>query len=164
MLDNVRCHTLLGDAYRLAQGSSDPSNQNGAVLVDSSHRTALSYGRNELPPGIEGDITDRAWKMANIEHAERSAIYGAARHGHIVENSVLICPWAACTDCARAIVLSGVRLLVVHKDRMDMTPDRWRDSVEAGNKILRAGGVEIQQFSGRIGCGPIIVNGERWEP
>lgn len=167
MLDDVRCHTLLRAAYLMAQGSPDPSNQNGAVLVSECLRHTLGRGRNDFTPGViwtNDLIADRSWKMSHIEHAERAAIFGAGAAGFGTKDSVLVCPWAACTDCARAIVLSGVRLLVVHGDRMAMTPDRWLDSVEAGMRILRAGGVEVQKFQGRIECGPVTVNGEKWEP
>lgn len=75
-----------------------------------------------------------------------------------------MCPWAACSDCARAIAMSGIRKVIVHQQRMDMTPERWKASVEVGLNIIRKCGAVIEYVDAKIGGNPIIVNGELWYP
>lgn len=160
---------ILRRCYELAATSPDPSNQNGAVLVVGYGRNdvVLGEGCNSFTPGVEPTPTklaDRDWRMAHIEHAERVAIYSAVRKGIALIGPTLYCPWAPCSDCAKAIVLMGVRRLVAHKDRLDMTPARWRKSVEIGCSILQLAGVELEMVSGSIGGPPVLVNGELWMP
>jgi hypothetical protein len=47
---------------------------------------------------------------------------------------------------------------------MDMTPDRWKASVDAGLQLLRDCGVELEFYEGHVGAEQIIVNGELWKP
>ena len=166
--ENIKKH--LARCYELAADSPDRSNQNGAVIVNSA--TMLSQGRNEFPPGIEVTeelITNREKKLFYIEHAERNAIFHLLRKlicglCEINGDLIMICPWFACSDCARAIALCGIKKVIGHKERMDMTPDRWKASVDAGLQLLRDCGVELEFYQGKIGCNPIIVNGEKWYP
>jgi dCMP deaminase len=62
---------------------TDPSTQNGAVIVDSDD-WILGEGANFFPKGVKE--TEAHWEMplkyAFVEHAERNAIYAAAREGH----------------------------------------------------------------------------------
>ena len=162
-----RYKQFLRVAYDRAALSPDRSNQNGAVLLSNNNGLCAGWGYNNFTPGIEyttEHLANRDWKLAHIEHAERTAIFDAARQGNQIEGGILVCPWAACSDCARAIVLSGIALVVVHKQRMNMTPDRWKQSVEVGMNIIRSGGVRIESIDSTIGGNTIIVNGEAWQP
>jgi deoxycytidylate deaminase len=172
----------LAKCYELATDSPDRSNQNGAIIVMEHWGSVpvgfpevLSEGRNEFPPGIEATeelITNREKKLFYIEHAERNAIYSLFRKYNSCsipplagpKGLTMICQWFACADCARAIALSGIKKVIGHKERMDMTPDRWKASVDAGLQLLRDCGVELEFYSGKIDCVPIIVNGEKWYP
>lgn len=153
-------------AYKYASYSPDKSNQNGAIIADE-HGQVITYGYNTFPPGIvwdEEQIEDRGWKLAFIEHAERNCIYSLIKKNAVRKNMIMVCPWFACTDCARAISLAGIKKVVGHKQRMDQTPDRWKPSVEAGMSILKAGGVEMEFMDGILNASPIIVNGNLWTP
>ena len=68
---------MLAHAYALALGSSDESNQNGAVLVDADGLIA-GLGPNDFPPGVEWTkerATTRPKKYLYYEHAEAWAIH-----------------------------------------------------------------------------------------
>ncbi len=150
-------------AYVVALRSPDPSSQNGAVVYNDA-RQIMGSGFNGFTPGVEitPDKLERPVKYLYIEHAERAAIYDCIGQG---ENPVLmVCPWASCADCARAIVLSGIRLLVRHKDAMERKVDRWADSIALADKILEAGGVEIYEYVGPIGGVEIMHLEELWSP
>lgn len=156
---------FLAMCYETAARSPDPSNQNGAMIVDYSHGSVS--GRNEPTRGFEvtpAMLGDRDLKLIHFEHAERNAIYAAARSGFITRDKAMFCPWAACADCARAISCASIADLYVHGERMDTTPERWRASVEQGLAIIRAGGTQIHVIRGPIDGPDIIVNGARWSP
>ncbi len=151
---------LLCEAYTVASFSPDQSNQNGALII-SYDEDILSEGCNTFTPGIEYDPTihDRDWKIAHIEHAERMALFTQRDNLGLR----MVCPWFACAECARAIVLSGICAVYGHKARMDTTPDRWLASVAAGNKILDAAGVKRFYLDIVVPDAPIIkVNGKDW--
>lgn len=160
----------LGRAYRVASSSPDPSNQNGALLVrPTGHGYECSYeAANEFPPKVLVTpelLADRDKKIFFIEHAERHVIYKAARDGAHLPLFTLVCPWVACDSCSRAIILSGIKKVITHRERADTTPERWKASVDAGIKLMRDHGVELEFYSGKLNnCPKIVVNGELWQP
>lgn len=159
----------LQQAYLMATQSPDTSNQNGACLLTAA-KEEMSLACNEFQldytdEEIEALLADRDEKLKYIEHAERNAIYSAVFTGEEVYDSTLYCPWAACHDCARAIVGTGIRELVVHRPRMNETPTRWVDSIKAAMALLEKAEVKVTFVDGPIpGTEPIIVNGKLWSP
>lgn len=157
-------------AYLLAAQSPDPSNQNGAVVLSKEGKVLSvgfnGFGKVKVSPSM---TEDRETKLAYIEHAERAALFDLieASRQHDVTGSIMICPWAACCDCARAIARMGVKKVVVHGPRMRMTPDRWQKSVGQGICIMDDYGVECEVYNEPIQMPEgfyIMVNGEKWSP
>lgn len=151
--------TAMKLAYQMASKSPDLSNQNGAVLLNFDG-DFVKAGCNRFPRGFRPEREDfeRPRKYNFMLHAEHCAVIGENCTG-----CRLICPWAACCHCAISIVESGVRELVTHRQRMDMTPDRWEQSVSDGNRILRSGGVILSELDMPLGLDfTIRVNGEGW--
>lgn len=156
------CVSQLRIAYCLATRSPDTSTQNGAIVYDSDLRI-LGMGVNDFTKNmpISPDIMERPKKYAFIEHAERNAIFDVFKSGY--QPHVMVAAWAACTDCARAIVQSGIRILVRH-ERIDTT-GRWGESIKWADDILRFGGVEVIDIKGEIGeCGPVLFDGKLYYP
>lgn len=158
---------LLKLAYIIAQESLDPSTQVGAVIYKRWARDMPS-GSNNFPDGIEPlpeRYQDRDTKLVYTEHAERSAIYNAAKIGFNTNGATLYCPWFACIDCARAIICAGISDVVGHKQALDKTPERWLSSVTIAHAMLKEAGVNLRWYDGKIG-GDIAVrfNGEIWTP
>lgn len=148
-------------AYEQAVFSPDKSSQNGAVIVGSS---ILSTGYN-APPPCTPMVDERPAKYMVIEHAERMAIYNAANYNYAIKYGTMYCPWAACCDCARAIILSGIRQLIVHTERMELTSDHWKDDVKMALDMLRQNFVEVLYLDGPIDGAPdILVDGKLWSP
>lgn len=147
-------------AYQLALNSPDPSNQCGAVLTDANG-LLLGQGWNDFPGAWPQPIEDRAQKLLHIEHAERAAIYQAARQGNALVGSTLYCPWVACMDCARAIVLSGVKKIYCHSERMSKTPERWQAQISNAYRLMGLSGIRLEAVSG-FSHVPVLVNGEIW--
>lgn len=159
---------LLRDAYRWAKRHSDDrSTKNGAILVRHNQMVPLLYGANRFPhPSLALNEAnhERPRKYAFTEHAERDVIYMAAKCGLATDGLVMVCPWACCGDCARAIVLAGITKVVAHKQAHDMSPERWQGPIEEGKEILAAQGVEYVLWDGEVGRVENLFNGEIWYP
>ena len=75
----------------------------------------------------------------------------------------MVCAWSACSECAQAIIQSGIKRLVTHKQALEKNGD-WAAEVELGLTMLREAGVEIVIYDGKIGGAKILRSGEHWEP
>lgn len=150
-------------ALQLAAESPDPSTQNGAVVLTGELIAAGDC--NRFPAGV--NVTDgrlqRPLKYSFIEHAERGALFQAARAGVRLEDATLVCPWAACADCARAIVQCGIATLI-RLPRVDGGPSaNFKASVAAGDQILAEGGVAMVELDPRdVTAPPVLRNGRPW--
>ena len=157
--------SFLQVAYRLAEDSPDPSTKNAALLIDDNG-TVLSSGINEFPRGVH--YTDERWerplKYQCIEHAERNAIFSATKAGIATDGLTMVCSWATCADCARAIIQVGIRRLVTHKDAYDRSPDRWKESIAIAFTMLEEAEIEVVFCKGKIGDVSHLHSGERWDP
>ncbi len=155
---------LMRKAYLMAATSPDPSNQNGAVVIGASGREHLGYNGFGRLPWTQEMLDDRDQKLAFIEHAERAAIYECASW-EAVTGATMVCPWACCTDCGRAIGRSGIKRLIVHRKRMETTPERWVQSVKDGIMMAELYGTKVEYYEGPLDCGfSIRANGEYWSP
>jgi dCMP deaminase len=155
-------------AYQLADDqSTDTSTKVGALLIDPVDGVVLTAGVNaftNLDMANDPRNYERPRKYKVTEHAERASIYSAAKCGIRTEGLTMVCPWACCSDCARAIVLAGIPLVVAHQQAYDKTPDRWREEVDVGIEILTGGGVEYRLLDAEIGDVENLFNGEVWYP
>lgn len=158
---------LLRCAYKIAAQSHDPSTQNGALIVDTDTLSLLSSGCNNFPIGVEEspERWERPAKYQYVEHAERRSIYRAALSGKETMRQTMVCPWAACADCARGIICAGVTKLVRHKDASDRSPDWWVDSIAVADTMLHEAGVEIIDIIGPVNSGvELLHTGVLWKP
>lgn len=150
---------ILREALRYAAAHShDESTQCGAVIVSGRR---FVYAANQFPPGVHRPPAgDRAAKYAAIEHAERAAIYKAAACGIGTAGATLYAPWFACTDCARAIILAGIREVVGLLPLRSATPDRWEASIQAAERMLRQAGVNTRLVAESTGI-EVLFDGRR---
>ena len=149
-----------------ARLSHDPRTQNGAVLVgyplDIRYLPVVVGTANCFPPGIAvtPERLDPAVKLKYMEHAERNAIYTAAKFGQATENATLFCPWFACVDCARAIICAGIKRCVgLQKPRL-ITPERWRATIADADELLKEAGIQVDLLDITVGV-EILFNGEK---
>lgn len=134
----------LAAAYRAAQLSDDPSTQVGAEI-----NGVLGFNRqvDTDPP-----TTDKNWGRI---HAEADALINC----DYTYGGTLCAPWACCTDCATKILAADVGTVVVHLERMLMTPRRWETEIISGLRMLVRNGVKLVAVSYDFGV-TIRVNGE----
>lgn len=129
----------------VAQKSKDQSVKVGVVIVGPDNEVR-STGYNGFPRGInETDPArwERPIKYQFVEHAERNAIYNAARSGATTKNCTAYMESPPCADCARALIQAGIMKVVVttnnpFKDRAD-----WKQSIEFAENLLFEAGVEV---------------------
>ncbi|MBU1126856.1 MAG: deaminase [Patescibacteria group bacterium] len=153
-------------AYEYAQKfSQDPSTQNGAILVNDKGEV-LVKGANLFPKGIilKKERLERPLKYCFITHAERNVIFNAARKGIKTKGLIMYCPWAACPDCARAIIQAGIKKVITHKKMLDKTPDRWKDKTNIAQTMFKEAGVEFEIWNGEIGNIEIKFNSKPFTP
>ena len=129
---------FLSIAKVVALKSKDQSNKIGAVIVGPGHEIR-STGYNGFPRGMDDDDPmkqERPLKYKYFEHAERNAIYNAARFGAVTEGCTMYCLWPPCSDCARAIIQAGITKLIVGKPIVSC-PDRWYEDLVIATDMLR---------------------------
>ena len=132
-------------SYEVATFSPDPSTQNGAVLYDFNG-VEIGRGCNNFPSGVDvKHWHDREQKYPRVVHAEVAAILDAGRLGNSTIGSVLVCPWAACSNCAKHIAYAGVSVLYRHPQETDeiFATGRWHDECMLGDEIMREAGIAL---------------------
>jgi dCMP deaminase len=109
-------------AQQLAGWSKDRSRQVGCVVV-GPHQEVRATGYNGFPRGIDDTVEarhERPAKYAWTEHAERNAIFNAARVGVSLDGCTLyVSTLFPCVDCARGIVQVGIKALVTSPPDFD---------------------------------------------
>jgi dCMP deaminase len=152
----------LREACRVAAlESQDPRTQNGALL--RARNGIVITAANQLPSIVP--IRDRLHtdaKYAYLEHAERHVIYKAARAGIATHDATLYCPWFACADCARAIILAGISRVVGHAKARALTPERWQATIATADTMLHEVGVELLLLDESLGTS-FLFNGQLLE-
>ncbi len=140
-------------ARLVAKKSKDQSVQVGIVIVGPDHELRSS-GYNGFCRGIDEDIPER-WERPSeenpngpkylfVEHAERNAIYNAARIGVSTKGCTAYMESPPCCDCGRALIQAGISEIVVttqnpFRDRKD-----WKKSIQFATDMLSEAGVCVR--------------------
>lgn len=101
-------------AQYIGSWSKDTSRGLGAVITTKDNRI-VSVGYNGFPSGSNDTIEERyerPQKYDYTEHAERNAIYNAARIGVATMGCTIYVAWFPCVKCTRAIIQSGIDRIV----------------------------------------------------
>lgn len=130
-------------ARAVALLSPDTSRKTGCVLTNSGDGFFYEIEAcNCFPQGVEVTAArlSRPHKYTFTEHAERNAIYSAARHGSTTRGATMYLPWYPCADCARAIVQADIAELVCVEPDWNEERYGFRDA----EAILKEGGVKVR--------------------
>jgi len=131
-------------AHHVSSRSKDRSTKIGAVIV-GLERTIKSTGYNDFPRKIDDNIEvrrQRPQKYLWTEHAERNAIYNAARLGIALEGcTIYVSGMLPCADCARAIIQSGIKGVVV--ETLEIRED-WKEQIIAAREMLNEAQVVVR--------------------
>lgn len=132
-------------ASEVQSWSKDPSTKCGCVLVKD--RRIISTGYNGLASGLSDNLErylDRDFKLATIIHAEKNALFNAAKNGTGTEGATLYVTWPPCSMCAAAIIQAGVSLVVCPNP--ESGPERWRANFKLANDLLYEAGVKVLYY------------------
>jgi dCMP deaminase len=132
--------------------SKDPNTQVACIIVGPDNEVR-STGYNSLPRGLNDNIAERLERPEKylwIEHAERNAIYNAARAGICTKGCTIYMQGLPCMDCARAIIQSGIIKLVYDKVAWDAwynnyngNPSKWVVETQKSLIMLWEAQVEV---------------------
>jgi len=133
----------------VSKKSKDRSTKVGAVIVGPDNQI-VSTGFNGFPIGVNDDVEERHERPAKYdwtEHAERNAIYLAARRGGVpLEGCTMYLMYAPspCVRCSRAVIQVGIKELVVPDE------NEWNGTLdcefERALEMLKEAGVKIRRI------------------
>jgi dCMP deaminase len=137
---------FLNIAEQVKLKSKDQSTQIGAVVVGLDNEV-LSTGYNSFPRGLDDskqERQERPEKYFWFEHAERNAIYNAARIGVSLKNSTIyLTSGIPCMDCARGIVNSGIKVVWCKRVCTTKNKEKWEESQMKSMQLLNECGVQV---------------------
>jgi len=137
---------FLNIAEQVKLKSKDQSTQIGAVIVGQDNEV-LSTGYNSFPRGMDDSIQERQERPEKyfwFEHAERNAIYNAARIGVSLKNSTIyLTSGLPCMDCARGIVNSGIKVVWCKRVCTTKNKEKWEESQSKSMQLLNECGVQV---------------------
>ena len=138
-------------AYLVASKSKDSSTKIGAVTVKD--KQILSTGYNGICRDVSDDHERRLQapeKYFWFEHAERNACYSAAREGINLKGSTLYTQGYPCADCARGIIQSGIKEVVLHGPWEDAAAnffgETWAASQRRSDVMFYESGITVRVF------------------
>ena len=129
-------------AKEVQSWSKDPSTKCGCVLVHD--RRIISTGYNGLPASLSDSLDryqNREFKLATIIHAEKNAIFNAAKNGASTEGATAYVTWPPCSQCASALIQAGVSKVVCPDPKTG--PERWVSNFLLANDLLYEAGVKV---------------------
>lgn len=134
----------LGLAKYEAENSKDPSTKVGCVIIGRDN-AVRSTGYNGLPRGADDEVPERNVRPEKLfwyEHAERNAIFNAARIGTALSGSTIYSTLCPCMDCARAIIQSGIKRVVTPKPDLEKY-SLWAGQFERAETLYRECNVRL---------------------
>jgi dCMP deaminase len=130
--------------------SPDPKTKIGCIIVgpDGGVRCEAC---NTYPKGLLNSIqarTEAPSKYDWIEHAERNAIYVAARHGISTQGCTMFVELSPCLDCARAIIQAGIVEVVINHDRAaEYSSERYSGEHSTALEMLAEASIAVRFVS-----------------
>lgn len=127
--------------------SKDERMQIGALIVGNDNQI-LSTGYNSFPSGINDDVPERQEKPEKyfwFEHAERNAIYNAAKSGTATNGATMYLSCELpCADCARAIINAGIKKIYIQKGKgVTRNSESYKESFIRSETMLGEAGVDV---------------------
>lgn len=140
--------------YLVAKRSKDESTNFGCVIVGPDNEVR-STGYNSFIRGLNDNISSRQKrpeKYYYFEHAERNAIYNAARIGTPLKGCRLYINALPCVDCCRAIIQSGINKIIIHKEFNDIfiKRDLWKEHSLVVKEMIKECDIELIEISCKI--------------
>ena len=138
-----------GIAHQVKLKSKDIRTQIGAVIVGSDNEI-VSTGYNSFPRGINDSVDERQERPEKyywFEHAERNAIYNAARIGVSTKDCTMYLTCGIpCADCCRGIINAGISKIVLEGDGHGAVGTKWDESAKRSLQMFDEAGVIVEYY------------------
>lgn len=138
---NLRDKTYVEVVNTLSKLSEDNKRQVAAIIVKNDN--IISFGVNKLPESVN-KFEERKSKQLKgfwFLHAERDAIYKSVRDGVSLNGTEIYVNYFPCSDCARAIISSGIKKIYTPKP--DLTHQKWGESWKIAAIMFGESDVEV---------------------
>lgn len=137
-------------ANQVKMKSKDENTQIGAVIVGSDNEI-VSTGYNSFPRGIDDNVDsrqERPEKYFWFEHAERNALYNAARIGVSTKGCTMYLTCGIpCADCARGIINSGISKIVCENHlTFGESTQKWYEHAKRSLVMFEEAGIEVSYY------------------
>jgi dCMP deaminase len=137
---------FMGLAEHIATWSKDRGRKIAAVIVGVDNEIR-STGFNGIPRGVRDDLEERHSRETKEKyiwgaHAERNAIYNAARIGVPLKGCRIYSTAFPCVDCVIAIIQSGFVELITRAPNMD--DPQWGESYKRAQIMLNEAGIKVR--------------------
>ena len=136
-------------AHQVKLKSKDKYTQIGAVIVGADNEI-VSTGYNSFPRGIydnEPLRQERPEKYFWFEHAERNAIYNAARIGVSTKGTTMYLTCGIpCADCCRGIINAGITKIVCEVGEAGAKGSKWEESGKRSLEMFKEADVTIEYY------------------
>jgi len=137
-------------AHQVKLKSKDQKTQIGVVIVGKDNEI-VSTGYNSFPRGLNDEVQmrqERPEKYYWFEHAERNAIYNAARIGVSTKNCTMYLTCGIpCADCARGIINAGITQIVCEPFPVfNAKGSLWEEHAKRSLIMFEEAGVSINYY------------------
>ena len=119
--------------------SKDKNTHIGAVIIGPDNELR-STGYNGFVRGLNDDVEERQEspeKYYWMEHAEKNAIFNAARVGIPLKGCRMYTNGVPCMECARGIVQSGIEEVIVDEAWDRTNSEKWAENAKRSLIIQR---------------------------
>ena len=136
----------------IASKSKDTT-KTSAIIVGQSNEIR-STGYNGFPRGFDDNDEAkflRPEKYLWTEHSERNAIYNGARMGTVLNDCIIYVSHFPCIDCARAIVQSGIKRVVLSDKNLEAFSDvnhKYYGDAERIQLLFNVCGIKLDIYEG----------------
>ena len=134
--------TIVDTCMQATALSDDPDTKVGCVITRGDEILVVESNRIVIGAAPIPERLERPNKYTWIEHAERAAIYQAAKKGISLEGTTMYLTWWPCTDCCRALINSGIKKLVV-PHRPNHQDARWGEQFKITTEMVDEVGIEV---------------------
>ncbi len=132
-------------AHNVKLKSKDERTQVGAAIVGKD-KEIVSTGYNSFPRGIKDNKKERQERPEKyfwFEHAERNAIYNAARIGVSTKGCTMYLTCGIpCADCCRGIINAGIVRIFCER-KSGPSSAIWTEHAERSWEMFEEAGVKV---------------------
>jgi dCMP deaminase len=133
-------------AQHIATWSKDRSRKIGAVVIGPDNEIRAT-GYNGIPRGVRDDVEERYSKETKekylwVAHAERNAVYNAARVGVSLKGCRVYSTLYPCVDCVIALIQSGIAELITLKP--DFKDPQWGEGYKRAQVMLKEANINVR--------------------